>query len=100
MFACRAGAFAVFFRRRESSMAKKTRNIRELREQADAAEKQGKTAATEADGSEKKKKGKEPKKKAAAKPKRAKVKVIVRKRMLWGVFSSSLKEEGRFPFAD
>jgi hypothetical protein len=79
-------------------MAKKTRNIRELREQADAAEKQGKGAPAEAGGD--KKKPKDPKKKAAAKPKRSKVKVIVRKRLLWGVFSSSLKEEGRFPYAD
>ena len=78
-------------------MAKRTRNIRELREQADAAEKQGKKAPAEAGAD--KKKPKEPKKKAAAKPKRSKVKVIVRKRLLWGVFSSSLKEEGRFPYA-
>jgi len=80
-------------------MAKRTRNIKELREQAEAAEKQGKTAAGEA-GAGDKKKAKEGKKKAAAKPKRSKVKVIVRKRMLWGVFSSSLKEEGRFPYAE
>ncbi len=80
-------------------MAKKTRNIRELREQADAAEKQGKSSATEA-GAGEKKKVKDPKKKAAAKPKRSKVKVLVRKRMLWGVFSSSLKEEGRFPYSE
>jgi hypothetical protein len=79
-------------------MAKRTKNIRELREQAEAAEKQGKSPAGEAAGD--KKKVKDPKKKAAAKPKRSKVKVIVRKRMLWGVFSSSLKEEGRFPYAD
>ena len=78
-------------------MAKRTRNIRELREQADAAEKQCKKAPAEAGVD--KKKPKEPKKKAAAKPKRSKVKVIVRKRLLWGVFSSSLKEEGRFPYA-
>jgi hypothetical protein len=81
-------------------MAKRTKNIRELREQAEAAEKQGKTPATEAGAEVKTKKVKDPKKKAAAKPKRSKAKVIVRKRMLWGVFSSSLKEEGRFPFAD
>ena len=79
-------------------MAKRTRNIKELREQVEAAEKQGKTAAGEAAGD--KKKAKDGKKKAAAKPKRSKVKVIVRKRMLWGVFSSSLKEEGRFPYAE
>jgi hypothetical protein len=83
-------------RRRRSSMAKRTRNIKELREQAEAAEKQGKSAAAEAG----EKKGKEGKKKAAAKPKRSKAKVIVRKRLVWGVFSSSLKEEGRFPYAE
>ena len=79
-------------------MAKRTRNRHELREQAEAAEKQGKTPAAEA-GAGEKKKVKE-KKKAAAKPKRSKTKVIVRKRLLWGVFSSSLKEEGRFPYAE
>jgi len=80
-------------------MAKKTRNIRELREQAAAAEKQGKASASEPVAGDKKK-AKDAKKKAAAKPKRSKVKVVVRKRMLWAVFSSSLKEEGRFPYAD
>jgi hypothetical protein len=91
--------FAGDFRRSRSSMAKRTRSIKELREQAEAAEKQGKTPAAEA-GAGEKKKVKEGKKKVAAKPKRSKVKVIVRKRMLWGVFSSSLKEEGRFPYAE
>ncbi len=81
-------------------MAKRTRNLRELREQVEAAEKQGKTSATEVGAEVKTKKVKDPKKKAAAKPKRAKAKIIVRKRMLWGVFSSSLKEEGRFPYAE
>ena len=80
-------------------MAKRTKNRHELREQAEAAEKQGKSPDTEAAPAEKKK-GKDPKKKAAAKPKRSKAKIIVRKRMLWGVFSSSMKEEGRFPYAD
>src|SRR5579872_5659062 len=79
-------------------MAKRTRNRHELREQAEAAEKQEKLPAAEA--APDKKKAKEAKKKAAAKPKRSKAKVIVRKRLLWGVFSSSLKEEGRFPYAE
>jgi hypothetical protein len=80
-------------------MAKRTQNRRELREQVEAAEKQDKSSG--ADGAPvEKKKGKEPKKKAAAKPKRSKAKIIVRKRMLWGVFSSSMKEEGRFPYAE
>lgn len=92
-----AGVIVEIIRRLDSSMAKKTRNIRELREQAEAAEKQGKTAEG---GAGEKKKAKDSKKKAAAKPKRSKVKVIVRKRMLWAVFSSSLKEEGRFPYSE
>ena len=79
-------------------MAKRTRNLRELREQDDAAEKQGKTSAGEGAAVEKKK-AKEPKKKAV-KGKRTKAKVIIRKRLLWGVFSSSMKEEGRFPYAE
>ena len=77
-------------------MAKRTRSIREMREQSDAAEKQGKTVDGVATD---KKKVKEAKKKVA-KPKRSKAKVVVRKRLLWGVFSSSMKEEGRFPYAD
>jgi hypothetical protein len=81
-------------------MAKRTQNRRELRDQAEAAEKLDKSAGAEATPGEKVKKVKDPKKKAAAKPKRAKAKIIVRKRMLWGVFSSSMKEEGRFPYAD
>lgn len=76
-------------------MAKRTVNRRELREQSEAAEKLG--AAGDAGD---KKKVKEPKKKPAAKAKRSKTKVIVRKRLLWGVFSSSMKEEGRFPYAE
>jgi hypothetical protein len=78
-------------------MAKRTRNRHELREQAEAAEKLEKPASGEAAD---KKKAKEPKKKAAPKSKRSKAKIIVRKRLLWGVFSSSLKEEGRFPYAE
>ena len=80
-------------------MAKRTVNRRELREQAEAAEKQEKLPSAEA-AADGKKKPKEAKKKAAAKPKRSKAKVVVRKRLLWGVFSSSLKEEGRFPYAE
>ncbi|MGQ0635181.1 MAG: hypothetical protein ACT4QC_11265 [Planctomycetaceae bacterium] len=76
-------------------MAKRTVNRRELREQHEAAEKrQPKSAAAGA------KSAKDGKKKAAPKAKRGKSKVVLRKRLMWGVFSSSLKEEGRFPFAD
>ena len=79
-------------------MAKRTRSIREMREQADAAEKLGKGSSSESTATDKKK-AKEPKKKAT-KTKRTKAKVVVRKRLVWGVFSSSMKEEGRFPYAD
>lgn len=75
-------------------MAKRTVNRRELRDQADAAEKRGTGDAAD------KKKVKEAKKKPAAKSKRSKAKVVVRKRLLWGVFSASMKEEGRFPYAE
>lgn len=74
-------------------MAKRTINRRELRDQAEAAEKRG--AAAEGAGAKK-----EAKKKPAARAKRAKTKVVVRKRLVWGVFSSTLKEEGRFPYGE
>lgn len=78
-------------------MGKRTINRRELRDQAEAAEKLGVAAGA---GATDKKKAKEGKKKAAPKTKRSKAKVVVRKRLLWGVFSSSLKEEGRFAYAE
>jgi hypothetical protein len=77
-------------------MAKRTINRRELRDQAEAAEKLGAGAGSATD----KKKAKEGKKKATVKTKRSKAKLVVRKRFLWGIFSSSMKEEGRFPYAD
>ena len=64
----------------------------DLRKEAEAAEAMG------TDGSKapaKKKKKKAAKRKAT---KRTKVKSVVRKRLVWGVFSSSLKEEARFPY--
>lgn len=82
-------------------MAKRTVNRRELREQAEAAEKRGLAgvADDDLDSDEKPTKTKE-KKKAAPKTKRAKAKVIVRKKLIWGVFSGTMKEEGRFAYAD
>lgn len=80
-------------------MAKRTINRRELREQAEAAEKRGVTTPDDVEVGEKTGKTKE-KKKAVAKPKRAKAKIIIRKRLIWGVFSGTMKEEGRFPYAD
>jgi len=80
-------------------MARKTSSRLELRRQAEAAEAQGSDAASAAPAKGKKK---EPaaKKKAAPRSRRAKTKALVRKRLVWGVFSSSMKEEGRFPYAD
>jgi hypothetical protein len=80
-------------RKEKPDMAKRTTSRLELRRQAEAAE-------TSEPGVAKKKAAKEPKKKAATRTKRTKAKVVVRKRMLWGVFSSSLKEEGRFAYAE
>ncbi|MCY2965109.1 MAG: hypothetical protein NT069_15985 [Planctomycetota bacterium] len=81
-------------------MAKRTINRRELREQAEAAEKRGVTISPDdADTGEKSGKTKE-KKKAVAKPKRVKAKVIIRKRLIWGVFSGTMKEEGRFAYGE
>lgn len=71
-------------------MARKSRL--DLRKEAEAAE------AMEADGEKapaKKKKRKAAKRKTT---KRTKVKAVIRKRLVWGVFSSSLKEEARFPY--
>ncbi len=76
-------------------MAGKPKNRLELRKQAEAAEAAG-TDATETPA----KKKAAAKKKPAVKAKRTKTKAIVRRRLLWGVFSSSLKEEGRFPYAE
>ena len=80
-------------------MAKRTINRRELREQAEAAEKRGTPAAEAAETTEKSGKTKE-KKKPAAKSKRVKARVIIRKKLLWGVYSGTMKEEGRFAYAD
>ncbi len=71
-------------------MARKSRL--DLRKEAEAAEA---IDAAEAKSPAKKKKKKAAKRKAT---KRTKVKAVVRKRLLWGVFSSSLKEEARFPY--
>lgn len=58
------------------------------------------TAKAGGETTAKKKAAKDPKKKPAARAKRAKVKASVRKRLVWVVFSSSLREEGRFPYAE
>ena len=76
-------------------MAKRTTSRLELRKQAEAADK-----GAAAEETSKKKKAKEPKKKAPARAKRTKAKIVVRKRLIWGIFSSTMKEEGRFAYGD
>lgn len=69
-------------------MARKTPSRLELRKQAEAVE-----AAEESAVKEKK-----PRKAAAPRVKKVKEKPVVRKRLLWVVYSGSMKEEGRFPY--
>ena len=71
-------------------MARKTPSRKELRKQVEAAE------ARDADDSKKKKKTAA--KKAAPRKKRTREKAPQRKRLVWGVFSGSMKEEARFPY--
>jgi len=71
-------------------MARKTPSRLELRKQAEAVE-----AAAE-NGEEKK--PKRSTKAAAPRAKRVKEKVQARKRLVWVVYSGSMKEEGRFPY--
>jgi hypothetical protein len=72
-------------------MARKIINRRDLREEADAAERAGKTAE-------------EPKKAAKKKPaaprrSRAKETVVVRSKLFWGVFNQSLKRVALYEFS-
>ncbi len=73
-------------------MARKTPSRLELRKQAEAAEKNP-AAAKKATKKATKKKAT---RKKATRTKRAKT--IERKKLVWGVFSGSLKEEARFPY--
>lgn len=70
-------------------MARKTKSRLELRKEAEAAEAAGGKA--EAGG----KKAKATRKKTT---RRTKVKATQRKRLVWGVFSGSMREEARFPY--
>lgn len=70
-------------------MARKSRI--QLRKEAEAAEAGGKKTA----GTKKKKKAT---RKKATTTRRTKDKTPQRKRLVWGVFSPSMKEEGRFPY--
>lgn len=68
-------------------MARKTSSRLSKRREVEAAEAQGETP---------KKKRKQSAKKTTTT--RRKAKAAERKRLVWGVFSSSLKEEARFPY--
>lgn len=72
-------------------MARKTPSRLELRKQAEAAAAQG----SGAEAKEGKKKKDATKKKPA---RRVKTKAAERKRLMWAVFNSNMKEEGRFPY--
>lgn len=67
-------------------MARKTASRISKRREAEAAESKGTKA---------KKKRKSTRKKTTS---RRKAKAVERKRLVWGVFSGSLKEEARFPY--
>ena len=82
-------------------MARKTQSRLELRKQAEAAEAIDADAVGDADGDDEaapKKKKKAVAKKTTTRTKRVKTKAVIRKRAIWGVFSSSMKEEARFPY--
>ncbi len=72
-------------------MARKTPSRLELRKQAEAAE------AEEAKGTKKKKTTKKKATRKKAK-KRTKLKPIEKKRLVWVIFTGSMKEEARFPY--
>jgi hypothetical protein len=67
-------------------MARKTASRLQKRREAEAAT----TRGTKAPAAKKAKR--------ARTPSRRKAKVAERKRLIWGVFSGSFKEEGRFPY--
>ena len=69
-------------------MARKSPSRLELRKQVEAVE-----ASEEAAVKEKK-----PRKAAAPRVKKVKEKAQIRKRLVWVVYSGSMKEEGRFPY--
>lgn len=88
-------------------MARKTQSRLELRKQAEAAgaaEEELELDADDDDDSDdeapKKRKKAAKKKTTTTRAKRSKTKAVTRKRLVWGVFSSSMKEEGRFPYAE
>lgn len=79
-------------------MARKSPSRLDKRREVEAAE-----ALEAANGSATKKKStrkKSTKKKKTTARSRAKAKSTARKRLVWGVFNGSMKEEARFPYAE
>jgi hypothetical protein len=74
---------------------KKTVNIKNMREIAEAAKSRG---LDNKQSAEKGEKGAKEKGKRKATSRRSKEKALQRKRLVWGVYSSSMKEEARFPY--
>jgi len=70
-----------------TNMARKTASRIQLRKEAEAAESRDDAKKTKKASAKKK----------AARP-RKKAKSAERKRLVWGLFSNTLKEEGRFPY--
>ena len=81
---------SLYFIRRQLVMARKVVNRKELRKEAEAAEKAEKSAAT------KKKVAKKPAKKRAS---RAKVAKEVRLKAFWGIFNQSMKRVAIFEYS-
>ena len=78
-------------------MARKTASRLSKRREAEAAEAQGKTATKKAT------KKKATKKKAAKRKttrSRAKKDVFERRKLVWAIYSSTMKEEARFPYEE
>jgi hypothetical protein len=74
-------------------MARKTPSRMELRKMAEAAEAQSKEEGSAT-------KAKKKKRKTTKRASRSKEKAPERRRLVWGVYSGSMKEEARFPYAE
>ena len=70
-------------------MARKSPSRLDMRKQVEAVEASEEAAAV---------KEKKPRKAAAPRVKKVKEKTPIRKRLVWVVYSGSMKEEGRFPY--
>ncbi|MBM4020743.1 MAG: hypothetical protein FJ284_00575 [Planctomycetes bacterium] len=87
-------------------MARKTKSIKEMRAQVEAAEardkdaKKSKKPAAKGTKAKKEKPAAEAKKPAAKKPSRRKVAKDVRLKAFWGVFTQAMKRVAMFEYAD